>query len=133
MPILIVLAGLGTLETYHVIVLKGQLNLTTQTIDQMDSQFKKAQYEKTKFYHVARGVLRLASKDPTAEQIVIHYKLRELQNAQPELMASGPPSDFAASTNAPPVHSGDATNAVPAQPSPATNAAPNQSPAPTAK
>jgi hypothetical protein len=125
---LVFLLGSGTLALYQVAAMEDQLEQVTQAVDKMDGQVKRAQYEKTKFYRIARDVLRLSPKDPTAEQIVVRYKLRQLQNEQPELMASGSPSDLSGLTNAPPVQPGAATNA-----SPATNAAPATSPSPTAK
>jgi len=119
---MIFLFGAGTLALYQVAAMEDQLEQVTQTVDRMDDNVKRAQYEKTKFYHIARDVLRLAPKDPNAEQIVVRYKLRQLQDAQPELMAAESPSDLST-----------LTNAAPAQISPATNAASATPPSPTAK
>ena len=83
---LILLFGSGTLALYQVMTLEDRLDEVTRAIDQMDGKVKWAQREKAKFYALARDMLRLAPKDPNAEQIVVYFKLKELQAAQPELM-----------------------------------------------
>jgi len=73
-------------------------------------------------------VLLLAPKNPNAEQIATYYKFKELQAAQPELMAqtTSPDSDM---TNAAPEQPIAVTNSAPVVPSEATNAAPLPAPA----
>jgi hypothetical protein len=121
LPMLILLFGSGTLALYQVMAMEDQLDQVTQAVDQMDGQVKRAQYEKAKFYALAKDVLRLAPKDANAEQIAVDFKLRKLQAAQPALMDLSTPSAL------------DTTNAAPAQPAAATNSAPAPSPSPTAK
>ena len=101
--------------------MEDQLDEVTRAVDKMDASVKHAQYEKAKFYALAKDVLRLAPKDTNAEQIVVDFKLRQLQAAQPALMDLTTPSAPAT------------TNAAPVEPSQATNAAPVVSPSPTAK
>ena len=116
---LVFLFGSGALALYQVMALEDKLDEVTRAVDQMDEKVKLAQHEKAMFYTLARDVLRLAPKDPNAEQVVVEFKLRQLQAAQPALMAlSTPPT---------------ATNDAPAQPLASTNAAPLNSPGPPAK
>jgi TolA-binding protein len=129
-PMLVFLVGSGTLAVYQVMVLEDQLDEVTQAIDHMDGKIKRAQYEKAKFFSMAKEVLRLAPKDPNAEQIVVDFKIRQLQAAQPVLMDLTTPS-APARTNAAPAQPAAVTNSGPVQPSPATNAAPEHLPGPT--
>ena len=119
---------------YQVITIEDQLDEVTRAVDQMDSRVKHAEYEKAKFFSIAKDILRLAPKDPNAEQIVVDLKLRKLQAAQPVLMALSAPSmaPTLATTNAAPARANAATNSAPAQPSQATNAAPVSSASPVA-
>ena len=121
LPILIFFLGAGALALYQVITMEDQLEDMTQAIDQMDGKVKRAEYEKSKFYAVARDVLNLAPMDTNVAPIVVDFKLRQLQAAEPELLPQSTSPDTAA------------TNAAPAQPAPATNAAPLNSSSPTAK
>ena len=82
-PMLIFLVGAGSLALYQVMAMEDQLDEITQSIDKMDGKVKRAQYEKAKFYAIARDVLSLAPKDPNAEQVAVDFKLRQLQAAQP--------------------------------------------------
>ena len=127
---LVLLVGSGTFAVYQVMVLEDQLDEATRAVDQIDMKVKRAQYEKAKFFSMAKDVLRLAPKDPNDEQIVIDFKIRELQAAQPVLMNLSTPS-APATTNAAPAQPAAATNAAPVQPSHATNAAPGHLPGPT--
>jgi hypothetical protein len=129
---LIFLSGAGALAFYQVKAMDDQLEDTTQAIDQMDGKVKRAEYEKSKFFAIARDVLNLAPKDPNAEPIVVDFKLQQLQTEEPELLAQSTSPD-AAATNAAPGQPTEATNSVPAEPSQATNAAPLNSSSPTAK
>jgi TolA-binding protein len=131
-PMLILLVGSGTLAIYQVMTLEDQLDEVTRAVDQMDAKVKRAQYEKNKFFTMAKDVLRLAPKDPNAEQIVVDFKLRQLQAAQPVLMDLSTPS-APATTNAAPTQPAAATNSAPVQPSQATNAPPGHSPGPMPK
>jgi TolA-binding protein len=129
---LVLLFGLGTLTLYQVMVLEDQLDEVTRAVDKMDGKVKLAQHEKAMFYALARDVLRMAPKDPNAEQIVIAFKLRQLQAAQPALMALANPS-APEGTNAVPAQPTAATNSAPVRPSETTNAAPLNPPSPTGK
>jgi hypothetical protein len=120
---LVLLVGSGTLAVYQVMVLEDQLDEVTRAVDHMDVKVKRAQYEKAKFYALAKDVLRLAPKDPNAEQVVVDCKIRQLQTAQPVLMDLTTPS-APATTNAAPAQPAAATNFAPVQPSQATNAVP---------
>jgi len=126
---LIFLLGSGALTLYQVMSLEDRLDRTTQAIDNLDGKVKRAEYEKGKFFKIARGVLRLAPKDPNADQIAVYYKLKELQGAEPVLMNLDTPSDFV--TNAASSQPSSLTNSAPESMSPATNPAP-ASPAPPA-
>ncbi len=125
---LIFLVGAGSLALYQVMAMEDQLDEITQSIDKMDGKVKRAQYEKAKFYAIARDVLSLAPKDPNAEQVAVDFKLRQLQAAQPALMSLN------AATPAPPtlVQPTGYTNSAPAPAPPSTNAAPAP-PVPPAK
>jgi len=127
---LIFLAGSGTLAVYQVMALEDQLDEVTQAVDHMDGKVKWAQYEKAKFFSMAKDVLRLAPKDPNAEKIVVAFKIRQLQTQLPVLMDLTTPS-APATTNAVPAQPAAATNSAPVEPSQATNAAPGHLPSPT--
>jgi len=127
---LVLLFGTGTLAIYQVMALEDQLDSVTRAVDQMDVKVKHAQYEKAKFYALARDVLRLAPKDPNAEQVASDFKLQQLQAAQPALMAL---STSSAATNAAPAQPAATTNSAPAPSPEATNAPPENSPGPAAK
>jgi len=120
---LILLIGSGTLALYQVMALEDRLDEVTRAVDHMDGRVKRAQYEKAKFFSMARDLLRLAPKDPNAEQIVVAFKIRQLQAAQPVLMDLTTPS-APATTNAAPAQPVAATNSAPVQASETTNAAP---------
>jgi len=107
--------------------LEDRLDGVTQAVDHMDGNVKWALYEKAKFFSMAKDVLRLAPKDPGAEQIVVDFKIRRLQAAQPVLMDLTAPS-APATTNAAPAQPAAATNSAPVHPSQATNAAPGHLP-----
>ena len=124
---LVLLLGSGTFAIYQVMTLEDQLDEVTRAVDQMDGKVKRAQYEKAKFFAMTKDVLLLAPKDPNAEQIVVDFKLRELQAAQPSLLDLTTPS-IPPTMNAPAAQPAAATISVPAQPSQAANAAPGHSP-----
>jgi len=125
---LVLILGFGTFEVYQVMTMEDQLDEVTQAVDQMDGKVKHAQNERAKFYSLAKAVLLLAPQDPNAEQIAIYYKFKELQDAQPELMAqtTSPDSGLTNATSAQPAAT---TNSAPLVPSEATNAAPLPAPA----
>jgi hypothetical protein len=121
-PMLILLLGMGAHEVYQVMSMEEQLDVTTQNVDRMDPKVKLAQYERSKFYMMASDVLRLAPRDPNADQVATLFGLRQLQADKPELMNANAPSDLpttsaldesTAATNAAPVDSSSATNAAP--------------------
>jgi hypothetical protein len=121
LPVLILILGTGALASYQVLSMEDQLDLMTQTVDKYDGKVKLAQYEKDKFYKMARAVLRLAPKDQNANQVATLFNLRELQKDQPDLMNANDPSDLADATNAAPDSALAPTNSIIA---PATNAPP---------
>ena len=123
---LIFLMGSGALAFYQVKTMDDQLADTTQAIDQMDGKVKRAEYEKSKFFAIARDVLNLAPKDPNVGPIVVDFKLQQLQTEVPELLAQS-------ASNTAPEQPTAITNSVPVEPSQATNAAPLNSFSPTAK
>jgi hypothetical protein len=123
---LILLLGVGTFAVLEVMALEDRWIEVASAIDKMDTQVKRAQYEKNKFYAIARDVLRLAPKDPNAQQVATEFKLQQLQAAEPTLLDLNAPATPAA-TNAAPEPSA-ATNSAPVQTSAATNAAPASSP-----
>jgi hypothetical protein len=115
-PILVYLIGAGMLAFYQVQNLEDQLSQTTSAADKLDSKVRMAQYEKAKFYALARDLLRMAPKHPAADKIVSATGIRNLAQAQPELMslalpsgftnsapaeATPPPSEHSSSTNSP--------------------------------
>jgi hypothetical protein len=121
--VLIFLFGAGSLSFYQVITMEDRWDEVTQTIDNMDTQVKRGQYEKAKFFTIARDLLLLAPKDTNANNVAVYYKLKELQQAQPELMALNTAADLPVA-NATPKESLTPTNATPVEPTPATNGAP---------
>ena len=132
----IYLFGAGVFAGYQVMALEDQLDELTSGVDQLDAKVSRAKYEKAKFYAIAGDVVRLAAKDPNAEDVAIHFKLHELQTAQPILMSTTTaplaPVASRASPSVSPSASSDATNAPPAMPAenpsssplPASNSAP---------
>jgi len=103
--------------------MEEQLDQMTQAVDKYDGRVKLAQYEKDKFYGMARAVLRLAPKDANANEVATLFNLRELQRDKPDLMNANDPSDVAAITNGPPGQETFPTNAPPVPSSFSTNAA----------
>src|SRR5882672_1747210 len=77
-PMLVFLFGAGSLAVYQVMALQDQLDSVTRAVDLMDGKVKHAQHEQNMFYGLARDVLRLAPRDPNAEQIVVDFKIRQL-------------------------------------------------------
>lgn len=119
-PILIFLLSAGALAFYQVQSLEDQLEEVTNAADRLDPKVKMAEYEKAKFYAMARDLLRMAPTHPAAEEIVSKTGLRNLQRAQPVLMSLDLPSGF---TNAAPT---EAPAAKPAQtPANSTNLSPS--------
>ena len=100
---MVFLFGAGALAAYQVRTLERQLDSTTQSVEQIEGKVKWAQYEKAKFFALARDVAHLAPKNPNAERVVIEFKLRELQIAEPALMAmpNTKPTTNAAPLNSP--------------------------------
>jgi len=131
-PVLIFLFGAGSLSFYQVVIMEDHWDQLTQTIDNMDTQVKRGQYEKAKFFAIARDALLLAPKDANANEVAVYFKLKELQQAQPELMALTTATDLPVA-NATPKETLAQTNAAPVQPSPATNTAPVPASVPAAK
>jgi hypothetical protein len=123
LPMLIFLVGSGALALYQVMAMQDQMDEANHAMDQMDGKIKRAAYEKAKFYAIAGDVLRLAPKDPNADQVAAYFKLQQLQAAQPELMSPDVPLNMAA-TSAAPEQPAAPTNLPPVQPPQATNAAP---------
>jgi TolA-binding protein len=128
---LIFLVGAGSLAFYQILTMEDRLEDMTQTVDQMDVKVKRAQYEKGKFFAIARDVLRLVPKDPKAERVAADFKLQQLQTEAPELLALSTTPDT--TTNGAPAQPAAATNSAPVQPSEATNTAPLNSASPTAR
>ena len=112
----ILLLGMGARECYQTISTENQLDEVTQQVDQMDSKVKLTEYERTKFYIMAADVLRLAPKDPNADQIAVLFGLRKLQQDKPELMNASGPTDLAAASAG--ASAETATNAAPQHPAP---------------
>ena len=119
-PILIFLLGALFLAFYQVQSLEEQLGEVTSAADKLELKVQMAQYEKAKFYALARDLVRLAPTHPAAEKIVAETGLRNLASKQPALMSLDIPSGF---TNAAPV--------VPAA-APAPTSQPSTNPAPSA-
>lgn len=132
-PVLILILGSGALSTYQVLSMEEQLDQMTQTVDKYDTKVKAAQYEKDKFYRMARAVMRLSATDPNANEVATLFNLRELQRDQPDLMNASDPSDLASDTNGAPAVEPPPTNAAPMPSSLSTNAAPVKATAPASK
>jgi hypothetical protein len=118
-PFLILLVAVGVQAVYQIEAMEDHLDEVTRAVDRMDDQVKDAQRERMKFYALARDVLNLAPNDPTAEKIVVKFKIREMKAASPTL--------FDGSATAPPVNELEAntmTNTAPLQPIPTTTLAP---------
>jgi hypothetical protein len=111
-PILIYFISVVILAFYQVESLESQLAEVTNAYDQLDPQVKESEYEKAKFYAVARDLLRMAPKHPAADKIVTETGIRRLAQVQPVLMSLDQPVGF--------------TNTAPTQP-----AAPGHAPAPS--
>ncbi len=116
-PLLIYLLGAGILAFYQVESLNDQLAQATSAADRMDPQVKLAEYEKAKFFSMARDLLRLAPTHPAADKLVSDLGIRQLAARQPVLMSLSQPSGF---TNSAP-----AMPARPAAEQPSTNLAPS--------
>ncbi len=112
---LILLIGLGTLALYQMLAINDELEEVTRSVDQMDGKVKRAQYEKTKFFAIARDLIRLSPTDANAAKITEKYKLKQLEEAQPELFSANAPMTNAPTAATPPASS----NAAPL--TPATN------------
>jgi hypothetical protein len=93
-PILVFFVSAGTLAFYQVQSLEDQLGEATNAVDRLDPTVKHAQYEKAKFYAMARDLVRMAPKHPAAAQIVDQTGIRTLQVKFPELMSLDIPSGF---------------------------------------
>jgi hypothetical protein len=94
LPLFIFFLGAGTLAFYQVESLDDQLAEVTSAADRMDPQVKLAQYQKAKFYAMARDLLRMAPTHPGAAKLVDELNLRKLAAAQPVLMSLDQPSGF---------------------------------------
>jgi hypothetical protein len=107
-PLLVFFLGAGAVSIYQVSTLEDELDSVTKAADQLDGKVKHAQFEKAKFFAMARDLVRLAPKDAAAEQIVTQASLRRFQQINPTLMSLDSPMGFsqtdptAATTNAPP-------------------------------
>jgi hypothetical protein len=131
-PMFVYLLGAGIFAGYQVMALEDQLDEVTRGIDQMDAKVVRAKYEKAKFYAIAGDIVRLSATDSNAEEVATHFKLHELQSAQPILMSTttAPLAPIATRTSASGTDS--STNASPltpvetpsSGPLPAPNAAP---------
>jgi hypothetical protein len=93
-PILIYLCGAGALAFYQIQSLEDQLDEVTKATDQLDAKVKHADYEKAKFYAMARDLVRLGPKHPGAQQIVDQTGITTLERTQPVLMSLDQPSGF---------------------------------------
>jgi hypothetical protein len=120
---LVLLVGIGTFAVLELMALEDRWIEVATAIDKMDLQVKQAQYEKNKFYAIARDVLRLAPKDPNAAHVATDFKLRELQTEEPALLDLNEPAT-ATQTPAAPAEPSTATNSAPVDSSGDTNAAP---------
>ena len=109
-PMLIFFFGIGGLSLYEVIAMQDRLDELSQTIDKLDGNVKRAQYERAKFFSISKDLLALAPKNANAEEIVTRFKLKELQAAQPKLFAQ----DYSGMT-------GTGTNSTATPSAPATN------------
>jgi hypothetical protein len=116
-PIFVYLCGALMLAVYQVESLNSQLAEITSAADRLDPQVKFAEYQRAKFYAMARDLLRMAPKHPAADKIVTEYGIRNLAAAQPVMMSMSLPSGF---TNAAPV-----APAAPGPEQPKTNMAPS--------
>ena len=115
-PIFIYLSGAFFLAFYQVESLEEQLGEVTSASDKLDLKVQMAQYEKAKFYALARDLVRMAPKHPAADKVVTETGLRNLAAKQPALMSLDIPSGF---TNAAPV-----VPAAPVPTLPSTNISP---------
>jgi hypothetical protein len=111
-PILIYLIGAGILAFYQLQSLEDQLGDVTAAADNMDVQVRMSDYEKGKFFALARDLLRLAPTHPAADKIVTETGIRKLAQSQPDLMSLSQPSGYtnAAPVAAPKPSSASATN-----------------------
>jgi hypothetical protein len=117
-PLFIYLLGAFTLAFYQVESLNEQFSEVTGAADRLDMQVKLAEYQKAKFFAMARDLLRLAPTHPAAEKLVTDLGIRKLAAAQPMLMSLDQPSGF--------------TNAAPTVPAPPSSSQPKTNIAPSA-
>ncbi|HEX4141859.1 MAG TPA: hypothetical protein VHY09_16035 [Candidatus Methylacidiphilales bacterium] len=117
-PLFIFLLGAFSLAFYQVESLNSQLAEITSAADRLDPQVKLAEYQKAKFYAMARDLLRMAPTHPAAEKLVSDLGVRKLAAAQPMLMSLAQPSGF--------------TNSAPALPPAPSHAQPKTNIAPSA-
>ena len=114
LPLFIFFLGAGTLAFYQVESLNEQLAEVTSAADRLDPQVKLAQYQKAKFYAMARDLLRMAPTHPGAAKLVDELNLRKLAAAQPVLMSLTQPSGFTnTAPTMPPPPSAPKTNVAP--------------------
>jgi hypothetical protein len=121
-PIMVYFVGAGLLAFYQVQSLEDQLSEATAAADRIEPKVKMADYERKKFYALARDLLRLAPTHPAAAKIVDSIGIRKLAAAQPVAMSLDLPAGFTngapESSAAPKPAQGPAssTNASPASP-----------------
>jgi hypothetical protein len=116
---LIFLLGAGSLAFYQVENLEDQLDEVTKTVDGLDSKVKHAQYEKARFFALARDLVRMAPNHPAAQQIVDETGIPRLQAKFPALMSLDNPSGFTNAAPDAPSAAGE-TNASTTVPAPDT-------------
>jgi hypothetical protein len=111
-PVLVFFVAFGIFTLYQLLNLEDQIDSVTRAIDKMDTKVKRAQYERSKFYALASDILRLAPKDPAAQQISVQLNLQQLGQ-----------------TDAVPEQSAPISSSANVFPIPATNSAPITNPA----
>jgi hypothetical protein len=74
--LLIFIIGSITYSIYQIMDSEDQLADLTRAINQLDSQVKRAQYEREKLHGLATDLLHLAPTDANAAKIVADYKIR---------------------------------------------------------
>jgi len=89
--ILILVAGSIVYSSYQISDEEDRLADLTLAVNQTEPQVKQADYERSKLYSLAGGVLRLSRSDRNAAQIVAEYKIRQTTPTQATLDVSPGP------------------------------------------
>lgn len=134
-PLLVFFLGVGALTGYQVNAMQDRLDELSQAVEKMDGNVKRSQYVRAKFFAIAKDILALTPKNANAQEVATHFKLHEMEAAQPALFAQDysaqiekAEKSFAAAAAAAPAPT---TNSSLLPSAPTTDAAPTPESAPS--